>query len=73
MGETIRSTPTHKGGEVNCSKCNTEISTDIPPSEDWKYYCPKCGLEEALKEIKASNEYYGFKEDMNEEGLSNKI
>ena len=45
---------------MKCSKCGTEISADIQPSEDWKYYCSTCGLEEALKEIRDSNKYYGF-------------
>jgi len=43
-----------------CSKCGKEIPVNTPPSENWEYYCPKCGVEEALKEIKKSNEYYGW-------------
>ena len=49
-------------GKLNlkCSKCGKEILVNTSPSENWKYYCPKCGMEEALKEIKASNGYYDF-------------
>ena len=43
-----------------CSKCGKEIPVDTPPSENWQYYCPKCGIEEALKEIKESNNYYNL-------------
>jgi len=45
--------------KLKCSKCGKKILVDTPPSENWKYYCPKCGMEEALKEIGASSNYYG--------------
>jgi len=46
--------------KIKCSKCGKEIPIDTPPSENWKYYCPKCGMEEALKEIREGNDYYGW-------------
>lgn len=45
---------------MKCSKCGKEIPVDTPAGENWQYYCPECGIEEALKEIKESNKYYGF-------------
>ena len=45
---------------LKCSSCGKEISVNTEPSENWKYYCPKCGMEEALNEIKESNKYYNF-------------
>lgn len=51
---------------MKCSKCGREIPIDTPPSENWEYYCPECGIEEALKLIRTSNKFYGFEKRVNE-------
>jgi len=48
---------------MKCSKCGKEIPIDTKPSENWQYYCAECGLKEALKEIRQSDKYYGFKKN----------
>lgn len=45
---------------MKCSKCGKDIPTDTPASDNWQYYCAECGFEEAMKEIRESNKYYGF-------------
>jgi len=43
---------------IVCSKCGKRISNNTEPSEDWKYYCFDCGLEEFRKELSDSKKYY---------------
>jgi len=47
---------------MKCSKCGREIPTDTKPSENWHYYCADCGLQEVLREIKESKEFYDDKD-----------
>ena len=56
-----------KGMGMRCSSCNEEIPADTPPSENWEYYCPKCGMEKVLREIRKSKVYYKFQGGKNED------
>jgi len=44
--------------KLKCSSCGKEIPITTPASENWKYYCPECGLKEVIKEIRESKSYY---------------